>query len=183
MALECKCGKQKYRYSKLCRACSDLARRKNHEIVDHGDYIVVKVLSKKDAIDVLFDSDIRELLDRFRLSVGKDGYILASDRDQRSKLRPVPYMFMGKREGFVVDHINHNIYDNRRINLRYATHQQNSMNNNGIGVYLHKPTGKWLAQIKVNGIGKHLGLFSKKSDALKARLDAKIKHFNNFANI
>ena len=32
------------------------------------------------------------------------------------------------REGFEIDHINLDTYDNRRCNIRYCTHQQNQMN-------------------------------------------------------
>ncbi|RUT02737.1 hypothetical protein DSM106972_056570 [Dulcicalothrix desertica PCC 7102] len=78
-----------------------------------------------------------------------------------------------KRMGFdktlVVDHINRNPLDNRRINLREATASQNSWNrtkrkNNKSGfkgVHRHS-SNKWIARIKVNGKIKHLGTFTDK---------------------
>ena len=32
------------------------------------------------------------------------------------------------KEGYEIDHINLNTFDNRRCNIRYCTHQQNQMN-------------------------------------------------------
>jgi hypothetical protein len=76
-----------------------------------------------------------------------------------------------------IDHINGNKLDNRIANLRDVTSAENARNSamsrankSGVtGVYLHKQTGKWCAQI--SAFGKHvgLGLFSTQSDAIIAR--------------
>jgi hypothetical protein len=66
-----------------------------------------------------------------------------------------------------IDHINGNRADNRWCNLREATKSQNATNSgkhrdntSGYkGVHLHKPTGKWKAEIMKNGKQKHLGLY------------------------
>lgn len=79
-----------------------------------------------------------------------------------------------------IDHINHDRLDNRIINLREATHEENQRNktmqlNNksGVtGVSFHKPTSKWRSHIQVNGKSIHLGLFIYKNDAICARLHA-----------
>ena len=76
-------------------------------------------------------------------------------------------------DGLEVDHINGDGLDNRRSNLRAATHAQNSRNsrtpkNNTSGfkgVILDKPTGKWRAQIRLDGAQKHLGYFVTPEDA------------------
>jgi hypothetical protein len=73
-----------------------------------------------------------------------------------------------------IDHINHNPLDNRRENLRIATHRQNLQNQKRKttskypGVYWHKQGKKWLAQIKLNGKRKYLGLFTDEREAAKA---------------
>lgn len=87
------------------------------------------------------------------------------------------------------DHINRNPLDNRRINLRQATHSENAMNrskykNNtsGIsGVYWRKDTLKWRASIQVAEVTYNLGSFTNKDDAIIARLNAEIKYFGKFA--
>lgn len=84
-----------------------------------------------------------------------------------------------------VDHINGIREDNRYVNLRAATHSDNSRNvsirsNNrsGItGVHWHKRAGKWAAMIGVGG-GKsiYLGLFDNADDAALARKEAERQH-------
>ena len=83
-----------------------------------------------------------------------------------------------------VDHINGVKSDNRWINLREVTHQENhrnqpirSDNTSGrTGVYWHKTTMKWHAAIGVDGKLKHLGIFTKQADAISAREAAEIEH-------
>jgi len=58
-------------------------------------------------------------------------------------------------------------------NLRVVTCQENQFNRNCKGYYFHKPSQKWLAQIRVKGKNKHLGLFEKEEDARQAYLTAK----------
>ena len=81
-----------------------------------------------------------------------------------------------------LDHINEIKYDNYMINLRLATVQENNHNistsnkNNASGlrgVCWHKFSGKWRAQIKINGNIKHLGLFNTSDEASEAYLAAK----------
>jgi hypothetical protein len=75
---------------------------------------------------------------------------------------------MGDPDGLEIDHIDGDGLNNRRANLRAATHGQNqrnrgaqSNNSSGFkGVSWDKPTGKWRAQIEVNGKNKHLGRYN-----------------------
>ena len=91
-----------------------------------------------------------------------------------------------KREA---DHINHNILDNRRNNLRIATRAQNQYNQSirdeGTskfkGVYWDKQNKKWHAHISINNKTKSLGRFdSERTAALAYNLAAK-RHFKEFA--
>jgi hypothetical protein len=61
-------------------------------------------------------------------------------------------------DGTIVDHINHNPFDNRRQNLRIVTSSQNACNRSGDdtgrGVYLSNPSypdSKWHIRHKLNG--------------------------------
>jgi hypothetical protein len=79
-----------------------------------------------------------------------------------------------------IDHINGDGLDNRWVNLREVTVQENSRNakirkNNKTGVMgvgLHKPTKRWRAYINVSGKQLHLGLFDEFDDAVFARREA-----------
>jgi len=79
-----------------------------------------------------------------------------------------------------IDHINGIPTDNRIVNLRDVTNQENCKNvgiskNNtsgGIGISWHKASKKWSAYIKHNYKKIHLGLFLEFDDAVKARKEA-----------
>jgi hypothetical protein len=88
-----------------------------------------------------------------------------------------------------IDHIDGDKANNKIDNLRLASFFQNQMNrvnlnrNNTsgvIGVSWHKSSKKWRAYIMINGEPKHLGLFTNKEDAIKARREAKIKYIGDF---
>ena len=90
----------------------------------------------------------------------------------------------------IVDHINGNIYDNRRENLRIGNKSDNGSNLRHLpihntsgfkGVHYDKVNKKWRARIQVYGKGIHLGRFKDKIDAAKAYDEAAIKYFGEFA--
>ena len=85
-----------------------------------------------------------------------------------------------------VDHINGNGFDNRRINLRKATRQQNAMNQHRVspttgfrGVYLKK--GGFYAGLEIKGKGIHLGIYKTAKEAAKAYNEGARKYFGEFA--
>ena len=79
-----------------------------------------------------------------------------------------------------VDHINHNTFDNRKVNLRITNNSQNNMNkglasNNtsGVkGVNFDKNKNLWIARISAYKVRYHLGGFVNKQDAIRARKEA-----------
>lgn len=81
---------------------------------------------------------------------------------------------IGKKDGYVIDHINGNGLDNRRCNLRHVTIRQNGQNlhikKSSIypGVNWHKNDKKWEAKIAIDGKRKHLGSFDNEEDAFRA---------------
>ena len=87
------------------------------------------------------------------------------------------------------DHIDRNELNNRKSNLRPATVKENarngplrSTNTSGIiGVGWRERYQKWQAQITVDYKGIHLGYFTNKDDAIRARLNAEVKYFGEFA--
>ena len=89
----------------------------------------------------------------------------------------------------VVDHINHNRADNRKVNLRKATQSQNmrnvrvkSNNTSGfVGVCWNKNKRKWFARITVDKCEKCLGYFDNIKDAVIARKIAEEKYFKDFS--
>ena len=89
-----------------------------------------------------------------------------------------------------VDHIHNNTFDNRRSELRIATHRQNKQNTkkpksntSGFkGVSKHPLVDRWVAQITINGRRTYLGLYATPEEAHEAYCEAATKHFGEFAN-
>lgn len=89
-------------------------------------------------------------------------------------------IILNKKNGYIIDHINHDILDNRKINLRYATRQQNLFNKLSKGIR-KTSNNKWQAYINKNKKFIGLGSFINKEDAINARRDAEQKYFGEFA--
>ena len=84
----------------------------------------------------------------------------------------------------MMDHINGIKTDNRWINLRSVTNQENcrnasirSDNSSGVvGLSWYDKSQKWRVNIRISGVQKHLGYFADKDDAINARAAADIKY-------
>ncbi len=91
-----------------------------------------------------------------------------------------------------VDHINGNGLDNRRTNLRRATHAQNMGNkrryrNNtsgfkGVAPFEKSRVNPWVAYINQGGNRRYLGLYNNPHDAARAYDRAAIELFGDFAS-
>jgi hypothetical protein len=89
-----------------------------------------------------------------------------------------------------IDHIDGNKSNNRIANLREATSGENSHNvstpkhnTSGIkGVSWDRNSGKWKAQIAVEGVHLHLGLFRSIECAADAVREARCRLHGDFAN-
>lgn len=77
----------------------------------------------------------------------------------------------------VIDHINHDIHDNRIENLRSVTHKENIRHGSGrqAGISVDKRTGKFVASIYVDCTKNHIGCYGKLEDALAARKEAEVR--------
>ena len=124
---------------------------------------------------VVDDDDYKELSKyHWYCMITKDGHRYAV-RSEGNKKVLMHRQLMSFPELYV-DHINGNGLDDQRSNLRIATNSINQFNRKLLptnksgfrGVHLHKKSGKWEAQIRVNQKNVHLGLFTDPVSASEA---------------
>ena len=123
----------------------------------------------------------------------QEGYRIVTIYGISYKLCVLAYLYMMEEyppKGYCVDHINLNKSDDRWENLRLATTRQNKQNEgilktntSGVkGVCWHKRHKKWIAQLRVNSIIKHIGYFSDLEEAKEAIRKARELYHGEYAN-
>jgi HNH endonuclease len=92
-----------------------------------------------------------------------------------------------------VDHVNHNGLDNREFNLRFATHSQQKANSRKQKTFEGKktssvfkgvsklPSGKWKAQIRVNGEQLYLGCYKTEQEAADRYNEEAVSAFGRYS--
>jgi len=88
----------------------------------------------------------------------------------------------------IVDHIDNNRKNNSVNNLRWVTHQENSMNRSssynsktGVnGITYNPKKNTWMASITKNKIKYNLGKFESKEEAIQARVNKSKELFGEF---
>lgn len=113
------------------------------------------------------------------------GYAVFRDGDTMMRLHRI---VMDAPPDMVVDHINHDCLDNRKCNLRICTRKENMRNRRGAdrdsktGVLGVRQAGKkYQAQIRIDGLTKHLGTFKTIEEARAARIAGEQLYFGEFA--
>lgn len=100
-------------------------------------------------------------------------------------------LILNAPDDFEIDHENRNGLDNRRFNLRLATHSMNGANralpenktSQYRGVSIYRPRNVWQAQFKLNGHNQGLGHFHDEEEAARAYDAVAKKHFGEFAQL
>ncbi len=156
-------------------------RMKKYNIYDlSGEYGVGYTVKNE---EFYFDIEDYDKIKDYYWYKNDQGYLLAYTRNKTIRMHK---LFVNGR---YIDHINGNVFDNRKSNLRPATKSQNGMNrglqiNNTVGVtgvYWHKKNNKWVAYITINRKNIYIGSFSILEDAVKARKEAEEKYFGEFS--
>jgi hypothetical protein len=90
-------------------------------------------------------------------------------------------------DGVFVDHKNRDTSDNRRANLRLTDKRASPQNRGAVsgpirgtsqyrGVSWCAETGRWRAQVRVNGTTKHVGRFDTEEEAFAAAQAVRLEH-------
>ena len=189
---KCDCGKftsvSKYKltsgHTKSCgclRTEMSQNPRKQNKYKTNGN-ITIGYLN--DGSTFIFDTDDLDNVKQYYWNQSSYGYIKAGSRQKLALHRLIANCPKGK----VVDHINGNIRDNRKANLRICTQHQNSMNNviakNNTsvctGVTWDKSKNKWKAQLMYEYKNIFLGRFNTFEEACIARKAGEEKYFGEY---
>lgn len=147
----------------------------------------MKLATKNGSIVLIDDQDF-PMLEGYSV-VLCNGYPAVKIRGQIQYLHRL-VMGLAKGDKRQVDHVDMNVLDCRKSNLRLCTHAQNLMNQrkrpntkSGFrGVYLHAKSGLWQARIRINGKEKSLGYYKTPKDAHEAFKIAAVENHGEFAN-
>lgn len=158
-----------------------------NEIIEHDDYAEVALYNiryEETGRTIIDKNDIEKVKQyKWRLS---DGRVMTTIGRKNIFLHRY---ILDAPKNKKVDHINRNPLDNRRHNLRLCTTQENNRNKrmlnentSGVtGVYYSKRDKKWIAQIKINNKGIHLGAHEDLEYAKAIRLKAEQIAFKDFS--
>lgn len=134
----------------------------------------------------IVDDEDFEKVSQFKWTFGTNGYAFRNIKRDKSMIYLHRFLICPP-EGMIVDHINQDKLDNRKINLRICTHSQNHANqglqkNNTSGFRgVTKNGEKWEARVKHFGKTLHFGLFDSKIMAAKQYNKKAVELFGKFA--
>ena len=133
--------------------------------------------------EIIIDEETFFWAKDMRWNISPKGYARTWIRqdDEPRKYIPLHRLIMQSKKGELVDHINRNKLDNRKINLRITSSKINSINRNSQGRSKYKGVGFHKAgwQVYVGGI--YVGFFKEELLAAKAYDFSATKLYGNDA--
>lgn len=162
--------------------------KKYNKYIDKGEYLIGICSS---GLEFLIDKEDFENIKNYTWHEHEGKYIRTCIKSHNRKNT---YAFLHSiilgdiPKGFVVDHINGNPFDNRRVNLRVVKQLDNMKN---LGIYSNNTSGqkgvcylnkerKWFAYITYDKKRINLGKYTFKEDAIRIRKEAELKYFGEF---
>lgn len=163
-------------------------KTKKNEYRIVGNVVIGKCFNKD--VEFMFDLEDFDKVKDYCWFEDGHGYVNARDKKLNKTVkmhRIILDLDFGDKE--IVDHINHNGMDNRKINLRKCDRSKNAMNaelqsNNtsGVcGVSYDKSCNRWCAYIRKNNKNYNLGSYLNFEDAVRARKRAEETMFGEYS--
>ena len=176
---------QMYRHGKIFE--STIYDRNEIKIKNNEAIIITKNLKQEPKAEVIIDVEDVDKIKNYKWYISC-GYCITKAINQYMGTDIANVIFNDYENKY--DHINHNRLDNRKINLRPVSTQQNAMNMGkkctntsgvtGVQKQSQKPF-KWYAIITYQYKPRWLGSYDSFDDAVKARLKGEIEYFKEYA--
>lgn len=158
-----------------------ISNKKFNDFIYRDGYVEVFTTNKNNSF--IIDTDDFDKIKSICWYIAKNGYVCGMLNGQHIYLHR---FIMNCPDGLTVDHINHDLLNNCKSNLRFATNSQQEMNkglskvnSSGVkGVY-YINTDLWEAQLTENGI-RHRQTFKTFQEAIKQRKQWEKEYFKEF---
>lgn len=157
-----------------------------YEIIGDAVYITLydkyhKTIPEK----AIIDKNDLHLIEGKRLSKSctkTSTRIIVFDKNKGTQFK-LHRLIMRNPKGKIVDHINRNQFDNRKINLRICTHAENNLNKTSKGYYYHKQNKNYVVEIMKDGKKICKGGFATEEEARQKRIELEREIFGEFAPV
>ena len=173
---------------------ASIANKKENVYRVEGD---IAIFTTRDGREFCVDASDIERISPITWWIAVNGYVVGdvpynmTDGKPNQTVYLHRYLFGDIEQDKCVDHIDRNVLNNRRNNLRLCLHKDNSKNTSirsdnttgYTGVYRDKRNGRWFSEITADGEKHYLGTFKNIEDAIVARSDAEKRYFGEFAPI
>ncbi len=171
-----------------------------NEIIVENQICRMKLYNNKgiEVAETIFDLKYKNIIEKGKWHLTDKGYVECSwinenNNNQKIRLHQAIIYLSGQEVlyGYEIDHKDTNGLNNLEENLRICTRSQNiqniklkNRNTSGYkGVWWHKLTNKWTAQITINYKKIYLGLFDDKKDAAISYNTAALQYHGEFAQL
>jgi hypothetical protein len=138
--------------------------------------VKIKEIHLVGGVVVLIDDDIFDYLMQFKWYAWwsrSNRYVRRSIKKENGRWSAISMHqeVMGKKDGYIIDHIDGNGLNNQRSNLRHVTNRQNCQNKHTYktskypGVAWKSYRCEWESNIRVDGVNRALGYFKTELEA------------------